>query len=321
MIDFINKFKIPTFLGLGIIFLGIAAGLYLVLREQTFLSQAAPNLTPQNITFTNITEDSVVISWQTNSTTVSFISFGQGSPNEQTVLDGRDNNPAPYGAGPKPRLTHYVTLKNLLPKTDYQFKIISGKITSDILKFTTATPASTQTGFTPIIGSVLDGNTPLNDGVAYLSIPDAVTQSALIKTSGNFLIPISHIRKADLSDVYPLSEGVIAKLTIISDKGDAGILFKLQASSPPLPPISLGQNVDLTTLEQTPQPNPIIKDLDKYDLNSDGKINAADNAIILQNFGPLRQASKNPKEKRADLNEDGVVDQKDLDLMSKQINQ
>lgn len=311
MTEFINRFKIPTLLGLGIIFIGLVSGLYLVLREQTFLSQAAPNFTPRNISLTNIADDSVVISWQTNSAAPAFITFGQSNPGEQTALDDRDNSP-PAG-GPKPRLTHYVTLKNLLPKTSYQFKIISGKIISEIEKFETATPLTNQTGFTPIIGSVLDGSSPLESGIAYLSIPEATAQSALIKEGGNFLIPLSQIRKADLSDTYQLIEGLVAKLTINSDKGNASMLFTLKANSLPLPPIKLGQNVDLTTTEDTLQSNVTANDLDRYDLNSDGKINAADNAIILQNFG------KNPKNIRADVGGDGVIDQKDLDLMSQKL--
>lgn len=311
MTDFITKFKIPTLLGLGIIFLGLASGLYLVLREQTFLSQATPNFTPRNITITNIVDDSVVISWQTSSATTSFITFGQSSPREQTVLDDRDNDP-PAG-GPKPRLNHYVTLKNLLPKTNYQFKIISGKFTSDVAKFETATPLANQTGFTPIIGSVFDGDSPLESGVVYLFMPDATTQSSTIKQGGNFLIPLAQIRKADLSDTYQPIEGTIAKLTIISDKGNASILFKLKASSLPLPPIKLGQNLDLTIAEDTLQSNVTTSDLQKYDLNGDGKINATDNAIILQNLG------KNPTNIAADISGDGVVDQKDLDLMSQKL--
>ena len=293
------KFKIPTILGLGIIFLGIAAGVYLVLHEQTFLSQAVPNLTPQDITFTNITEDSVVVSWQTQTPAVSFISFGQNNLQEQTNLDDRDTNT------PKPHLTHYTTLKNLLPQTSYQFKITSGKKLTDILKFKTAQPPTTQTGFTPVIGSVLDGDTALSDGIAYLSISGANTQSSLIKLNGNFLIPISQIRKEDLSDIFPIAEETIAKLTILSDKGKATALFKLRPSSQPLPPLILGQDVDFT---------PSAEELTSYDLNSDGKINAADNAIILDVI------SKKTTNKKADLNKDGRVDQKDLNLMAKQIN-
>lgn len=309
----LDKFKIPTFLGLGIILSGIGAGVYLVMQQQTFLSKAAPDLTAQNITFTNTTENSVAVSWQTLSPTASFVNFGQISFAEQTTLDDRDQAAS---TGPKPHLTHYATFKNLMPQTKYQFKIISGKLATDILKFTTAKPEATQSGFTPIIGSVLDGDTPLDEGIAYLSISGADAQSALIKPGGNFLIPISQIRKEDLSDIFPLVEGATAKLTIISDKGKATALFTLNPSSIPLPPLRLGQDTDLTDMDfSIPSPSPTVEELNKYDLNSDGKINSADNAIILLNFG------KNPKNKRADLNSDKVVDQKDIDLMSPHINE
>lgn len=321
MTNFVNKFKIPTLLGLSLILLGLASGLYLVLREQVFLSQAAPNLTPQNITITNITDDSVVISWQTNTAAASFITFGQKNPGEQTVLDDRDGNPALSGAGPKPHLIHYVTLKNLLPSTNYLFKITSGKLTSEILKFDTATPLINQTGFTPVIGSVMDGSNPLNDGVTYLSIQDTVTASSLIKTGGNFLIPISQIRKNDLSNISPLTEGTTAKLTIRSDKGSASIQFRLQASASPLPVIKLGQDIDLTVPQETPVPSPTVKDLDKYDLNNDGKINSADYAILTSCFGkrPNTTLPGGRSCAKADINGDGVINQKDMDLMSQKL--
>ncbi len=307
--SFFNKFKIPTLLGLSIILFGTGAGVYLVVREQTFLSQAAPNSTPQNITFTNITENGVVISWQTVSPAISFISFGQVTSEEQTSLDDRDTNT------PKPHLTHYVTLKNLLPKTKYQFKIISGKKPTDTLTFETTEPPKNQTGFTVVIGSVLDGDTSLDDGIAYLSIPGANTQSSLIKLNGNFLIPISSARKEDLSDIFPITSGTTAKITVISDKGNATVLFKLQLNLAPLPPLRLGQDIDLTTVDQVPSATPFTENLKKYDLNGDGKINVTDNAIILDVI------SKKTTNKNADLNGDGKIDQKDLDLMSQHINQ
>lgn len=304
---FINRFKMPTILGLGIIIFGIVAGVILTLREQNFISEAYPSVRAQNITLANIADDSVTISWQTSTPAISFISFGLKNPNETTILDHRDNKT------PQAHLLHYVTIKNLLPETTYQYKIISGKISSDISQFKTATPLSTQTGMSPIIGSVLDGDQPLAEGVAYLSITDATTQSSLIKTDGNFLIPISQIRNSNLSGSLLLSEDTVAKLTILSAKGEASALFKLGSFSKGLPPISLGENLDLTEISD-PLPSP-SQNLETYDLNGDGKINAADNAIILQNFGP------NPKDKQADLNGDSIIDQKDLDLMSEQINQ
>ena len=307
MKDTFNKLKIPTILGLGIIVSGIVTGVFLVLREQIVISKASPDVTAQNITLSNITDNLVTVSYQTSVPASSFITFGQTGPSETTVLDDRDNQ------SPKPYSMHYFTIKNLLPKTTYQYKIISGKVSSDILKFTTAAPVASQAGFRPIIGSVLDKNQPLDQGVVYLLIAGATTQSAQVKNSGNFLIPLSDIRKSDLSDRFVLSEDTTVKLTVISAKGQANILLKLNTSNLELGPIKIGEDLDLTA--------PSTKELNIYDLNGDCKTNAADNAIILQDFGPLGEAGKNPKNKKADLNKDGVVDQKDLDLMAKQINQ
>lgn len=306
MTEFINKFKMPTILGLSIIFLGLASGLYLVLREQILLSRAAPDLTPQNIYLTNITDNSAVISWQTNTPAASFVTFGQNSPGEHTILDDRD------AFVPKPHVTHYVTLKNLLAKTSYQFKIISGKLTSEVKTFTTAGPLANQTGFPPVIGSVLDDNKPLNDGIAYLSIPGAATESTLIKTGGNFLIPLSYIRKADLSDIYLLTDTTTAKIAIVSDTGSSNLLFKPQINPSPLIPIKLGQDADLTRVEASPS----------YDPNADGIINAADYAIIFscspagRTGLPDRQVALCAK---ADINKDNKIDQKDLDLMTQKL--
>lgn len=321
MTGFINKFKIPTLLGLGIIFLGIAAGVYLTLREQIILSRAAPDLTPQNIAITNITEDSAVISWQTNLAVASFVNFGLNSPDEQTVLDDRDNN------APKPRLTHYATIKNLLPKTTYQIKIISGKLASDGGKFQTAPPLVNlpatgminQTGLAPVIGSVT-ADAPINEGVVYLSIPGAIIQSAPVKTGGNFLIPLSYTRKNDLAEYQPIA-GTAAKLTIYTDQGAASMLFNLKTTSVPLPPIKIGQNIDLTTADEAPEPSPVTQNPDKYDQNSDGKINAADYAIFSSCFGkkPGDVLPGDISCAKTDINQDGRIDRADLDLMSQKL--
>lgn len=307
MISLINKFKIPTLLGLGVILIGIAAGVFLVLREQTFLSSAALTESPQSIEETNIEDSSASISWHTASPTPAFVTFGQNDPKEQTVRDDRDTKQL------QPHLVHYVTLKNLLPKTNYKYRIISGTTSSEVLDFTTGSPISSQSGFQPVIGSVLDGQQPLDEGIAFLSVSGATIQSALIKSSGNFLIPISQIH---------IEENAIAKLTIISDKGEASALFKLKAEGTQLPSIKLGQDVDLIEEQSQNLTPPTISTLNRFDLNDDGLINANDHAIVLQNFGksPKNEQSSTAY-KKADLDGNGVVNQKDLDLIAKEINQ
>lgn len=315
MIDFINKFKIPTILGLSIIFLGLFSGLYLVLKEQIFLSQAAPDLTAQNITVSNLTDEEATISWQTSSATPSFITFGQSNPSEQTTLDDRDTT------NPKAHFIHYVTLKNLLPQTHYQFKIISGKVISSVGEFDTAKPLANKSALTPIIGSALSNDAPLTEGIAYLIINGATTQTALIKTGGNFLIPLSYLRKSDLSDIYSLTENVNAKITIISDKGSASIVTKLTANTPPLPSIKLGQNVDLTTIEETPKPQLGTKGLGKYDPNDDNTINATDYVIVSSCFDKPLTTALPPSIPcaKADINGDKKIDQQDLDLITQRL--
>ncbi|MBI2018298.1 fibronectin type III domain-containing protein [Candidatus Daviesbacteria bacterium] len=304
MIHFFEKFKLPTILGLGIILIGISSGLFLVLREQILISRASPDITPikDSVTFTNIEDSTVVVSWQTANPAASFVTYGKSDPGEQTALDDRDSG------SPNSHIVHYVTLKNLLPKTEYQLKIATGKVSSDIFRFKTASPATTQSNFGPVIGSVLENDKPIPEGVAYLSISDTTVQSSLIKDLGSFLIPLSRIRPPD--------DETIAKLTVIAKTGQSIALFRIKAAGTSLPVLKIGQNLDLTTTQSpTKEVPPSTSDLKIFDLNSDGQINSTDYAIVLRNFG------KNPKEKKADLNNDGVVDKKDLDEIASKINE
>ncbi len=298
----INKFKIPTLLGLAVIFAGMIVGVLLTIQNQTFITRATPDLLPKNIILTNIQDETISISWQTSTATLGFITFGESSGSEQTVLDDRDKT------SPNPRKIHHVTLKKLKPQTGYFFKIFPVN-TSEIQKFTTASPSELNNNFKPIIGQVIQNDQPIRDGVAYLLISGANTQSAIVTQLGNFIIPINKLREQDLKDT-------LAKIQILSDQGEAGAMIELSEDGKIPTSLIIGQNLDLTQ-KQTSAPS----ELQQFDLNSDNFINAADHAIILKNFGPLREAGKNPKDKRADLNSDGVVDQKDLDLIAKKINQ
>lgn len=320
MIKVFERFKIPTLAGLGIILAGIIAGVVLILSEQSFLTEASPNLTPKNITVSNIDDTQATISWQTGIATYSVVAYGLNSPFQQTEATDERDTPTP-----STYTSHSVKLKNLQPKTLYNFRVISGKIKSDALTFQTAAPSSSQSNFGPVIGSVLDNGKFLTDGIVYLTTTGGITQSALVNNSGNFLIPTNSIYKTDLSDILTLSRETIAKLTVISQDRQAQVSFKLSPEGVSLPPLSLGQKLDLTvpplqqtatsSAEATSSAQPSNQDLLIFDLNDDKAINATDYAIVLNNFG------RNPKEKKADLNKDGVVDQKDLNLISKQINQ
>lgn len=297
-----ERIKIPTLLGLTIILVGIISGVFLVVQNQTsFFTKASVTQAPKNITVSNIEDTSATVSWQTTSAVPGFISYSAGG-SEETDLDDRDTN------APIARVTHHVTLKKLTPATTYQYQIFSGKnITSD-LKLTTALSRNSTNGFNPVIGSVVNNDQPLSDGIIFLNLSGATLQSTVIK-QGNFIIPLSKMYKGDLSDILSLSEGAIAKLTVVSDIGQASALFKLEHLEKPIGTLKIGQDLDLT-IQVTPTINP---DLQTFDMDGNLTINAADYSLVLTNFG------RSPKNPKADINKDGVVDKKDLDLIAQKM--
>lgn len=301
--NFLDKFRLPTLLGLTIIILGTGVGVFLTSRQQTILSKAAPNATPTKIILSNIQPDSVVISWQTNVATIGFIRFGITTL-DKTTYDDRDLEK------PNLRRTHYVSLNNLSPETKYKYTIVSGASVSKEVEFSTATSSNLQNNTAPVIGSVLNNTKPLDEGIAYLEIPGLVTQSALVKDLGNFVIPIRSARTKDLKDGLVLTEGLASQIRVVSESDTEATasfdLLKIIENNTPIGPLILGQDISVA-------PKPTIEVFSPYDLNQDREVNAADYTILLKNFG------KDPQNKKADLNADGVVDKKDSDLMSKQI--
>ncbi len=283
----------------------------MVVRNQTITTKASPDTLPKDIVISNIGDQTITISWQTVSETTSFVTYGLNSPNEQTALDDRDNDI------PSPKFTHHVTISNLIPQTEYSYKIVSGNNSSETSKFQTAPTLSDQSGSKPVIGSVLDKDgQPLKDGIVYLTVSGAVTQSAPVKEYGNFLIPINQIRTQDLTSLLIPEEMTFAKITAIGSKGQATALIKLGSFENPLGPLKLGEDVDLSSPNpsSSPEASSSAQSTRNFDLNADNRVNSSDYAIILRNFG------KSPKDKKADINGDNVVDQKDLDLIFKEIN-
>lgn len=299
------QLKIPTILGLALIILGTASGVYLTLQNQNPLTKASAENTPKNIKITNIEESSASISWTTDTKAAGFISFST-KETDQTALDDQDEG------APSPRLLHHVSLKSLTPQTSYQFKIMPTQA-SDTSSFSTAPESQTQNGLLPVIGTVLDGENPLSDGLVYLEIPGAFPQSTTVKQFSSFLISLNQARTADLSDVFKSTSGEIGKLTVVTTDGrQAKASFSLVSLGRPLDPLKVGQDLDLTAAA-TPEPQPSPSLNPQFDLNGDGLINASDYSELIDNLG------KNPKNKKADLNSDGVVDQKDIKLIQAQI--
>lgn len=295
MNNFLSKIRIPTLLGFAIIILGMASGIYLNLqRPQTLISKASGSI--KDIRITNIEDAQASISWASDVKAVGFVKYIREGESEQIAKDLRD-------AEPVPRLLHFVTLTNLIPSTTYQFKIVSGSSETIQDQFTSAPISESKNDFGAITGSVLDGDHFLDNGLIHLEIPGVATQSAVIKNLGNFIIPLSRMRRSDYSDIFS-EKGAKGEITVFSEDGKkAKGKIALDNIRFPIGPLNLGQELDLTATKASPSA------LNKFDLKTDGIINSADVSLIIDNFG------NNPKVPGADLNGDNIVDKQDIDLI------
>lgn len=295
------RIRIPTLFGLGIIVLGTAAGVILTLQNQNVSTKAHTEALPKDsdIKVTNIEDTSVSITWVTATTTANFVKYSPEGKPEKTKLDDRDKTQV------SARKLHHVSLDKLTPATTYQYKIVSGGLESTLHQFTTASSIDSNNTFGSIIGAVLDGDKFLDSGIIYLEIPGANSKSAVIKDLGNFILPLSKMRTANLSGIFKERQ-VEGRLIAVGEGGENARAKIALRTTGLIGTLKVGQELDFT---KEASPGAEVK----FDLNNDRVVNASDHSIVLTNFG------KNPKVPRADLNEDGVVDRKDVEIISNEI--
>ncbi len=293
--------KMPTLLGMGILLIGLAAGVYLATQNQIIKSRAAITLTPKNINVVNLSDDSVSIYWQTDEPAVGFVKAGNTIELQSTYRDDRDLNT------PEPHKLHFVTLTNLKPTTTYYYQLYSGSVVYP------TTPATFKTtviipvlSWAPLIGTVFDSNNqPVNEAFVIFSLDGSQKLTTITKTGGNFILPLSNLKTADLTKSFPEEKNSYkTTLEIFGPENNAQITISVPIQTTSLPPIFLGKNNDFSATSSA--------EITKYDLNGDGVVSTLDLSIILKNFNLPAKELKNPK---ADLSNDGVVNQKDADLI------
>ncbi len=309
-----NEIRIPTLLGLGVLFAGLFLGVFVVLQGQTsFFTKAAPNIIPQEILVANISHSSATIIWKTEEPTSGFIKLGTSPSLTQTFSDARDTS------GPLPHFLHFINLKELSPSTLFHYKISSGPLihpASETLTFTTSKELP-YFSYKPLIGHVLDvTGQEIDEAIVLLEVAGAQRLAAITK-EGRFILPLAEIKTEDLSKPF-LLDNTTANLKVITQSGITNVSLTLPVKDSILPPITVGKEVTITpkvsspSATATPSATPTPK-VPNFDINKDKKVNSLDYSIVLDNLG------SKPKNIDADLNFDGVVDKKDLDLMNKYI--
>ncbi len=201
--------RIPTLLGLGVLVIGVVAGLTLVQSDTNFLPRASEDAVPRQVRITNISDTSFTVSFLTDLSAPGYIKYGtdQNRMNVQ-VRDDRDKLANTVASYP----THHITVQGLSPSTQYYFVIGTGdrsEFDNNGAPFAVRTAralssdAETRTAYGNVRNEV--GN-PADGSIVYLSVEGASPLSALVKPNGSWAVQLTNLRTADLSALYTFSE-------------------------------------------------------------------------------------------------------------------
>lgn len=232
-----------------------------------FRSGASPELKPQEVRVTDLTNTSVTISWVTPDVeTEGYIIFGTGSDLDRFTRDLRD-----IQAGSLNKYTtHYVVLENLTPQTTYYFELVSGSTKfSDVdgNPFSFLTLSTDDVGWAsphPVMGTILNGQNA--SAIVYLNLEnDGILSnvlSALTNTDGSWEIDLSRARTEDGKASFTYTNDT--KMTIVAMGGSLGGGSVLAKVSSPI------QDLDITMTSGF-ETKDLLADSSQIDTGDDGQ--------------------------------------------------
>lgn len=246
----LQRYRIPTILGILILLVGVVVGVGIVGKDSLGLfPRAASEFTPRQVRLTNVSETGFSVSWVTDEATVGFVKLGkEANKLDQTLADDRDQKSGAVGNS----LTHHVTVTSLKPGTDYWFKLGSGSgramydSQGQPYKVTTATKLEGAPVAETAYGTVVTaGGDAAAGAVVYLQLSGATPLSTLVQENGNWVIPVAAARTSDLKGYvkYDPKETSIEILVQAGKDGTATAMTNA-SNAAPVPTMSLGQTYD-----------------------------------------------------------------------------
>ncbi len=291
-----NKKKIPTIVGILSIF-GLIAVLSVIRNPTALIFLAGKNIAPQEVSITNITETSFVVSWITNKETTGMIRL-LDSVGEKTISDYRDQ-PGEIGEYE----THYVVIEGLEPNNDYEFIIISD---NNRYYHQGQNPYSVKTApLTPGLPPkanlasgrvVTQADEPAKGAVVRVNIPNASPLSALVTSQGNWVISMSQAYSNDLQQRANYQEGkIIEQINVLGGQMGNATATVFTDNDNPVPVIKLGQDHDFTQQSQellSEQNTPAPIDAPKFNSEDVDVIEEKDFKIINPKEGDVINISR-----------------------------
>jgi hypothetical protein len=217
-------------------------------------SQTTPEIVPDKVRVTNISDNKFSVSWVSKSPTKGAVEYGVvGESLTNKAKDERDTTTAGE------YLTHHVVIEGLQPSTQYAFRILVGD--KPVRFDSNGSPYTATTG--PVIGAtpashnfygnvVLPSKQNANGAIVYLTLPGGATSSTLVRETGNYAFTLSTMRTTDLRSYVVFDpSATIANVTVEAGNQQAVSSVSL-ANAAPVPTITLGQNADFLNTAQTP---------------------------------------------------------------------
>lgn len=246
--------RIPTLVAIAVLVVGIAVTSFAVNFIQKVLVRADASVVTE-VKKSNIKDTSFTVSWVTDTAVSGAVAYKTTGGFATPVSDDR----VQAGLGSDKFFTHHVTVNFLKPQTKYEFKIISGgKENTDPAYVVTTAPinTNTQTSY-PIYGTVKKAdNTVATDAIIYASVNNSTLLSSLTKSQGNWIIPLSIARTADLKEFVKFNpKGDLETIFVQGGKDGVAQVKTITGNDTPVPSITLGKSYDFSKpLPVTPTP-------------------------------------------------------------------
>lgn len=228
---------IPTLIGIIILAISLAIGLWLTSGPTNFFSKAADDCTPTDVKITNASHYSLTISFSTPSLCLSNLNF-----NNRIISDSVN----------KSSKTHYFEISNLKENTEYSFFVISGGKTYKNNNYNAKTakkPSSTTPNSRLAWGKVYYSNgQPAAGSLVYLSIPSAAPLSGLVTENGYWYISLATSFNKQLNNWFSPVDDVTEGIEVIAPDLSKTSVVGNTSRNNPVPDITIGKS------SETPPP-------------------------------------------------------------------
>lgn len=234
-----TNIKLPTAIGLLILIIGLITGIFLIRKTQVFKISADVEAIPKNVRLSNITSNSISISWTSDVESIGFVKWGTDNSNINKVVSEDDSTKSNV---------HFVTITDIKQSEDVYFKINSnGKdYNNNGIAWQSKTNSTEVSSKTAILasGTILnvDGQTA-SKALVYLTINGTVI-SGKTSNEGNFVIPITNY-------ISQIENNNIVEISVINGEQQSAQAVIYSGFIKSIPTIVLGKTYDFRSLTQS----------------------------------------------------------------------